>query len=49
MVGHSNTVPDIVAAIGGQSVADMPETEYDRFTVLVLRDDGGSELIQSRY
>jgi broad specificity phosphatase PhoE len=49
VVGHSNTVPDIVAAIGGQSVADMPETEYDRFTVLVLRDDGGSELIQSRY
>lgn len=49
VVGHSNTVPDIVAAIGGQAVADMPETEYDRFTVLVLRDDGGSELIQSRY
>jgi len=28
VVGHSNTVPDIVAALSGRSVAPMPEDEY---------------------
>lgn len=39
VVGHSNTVPGIVAAISGLPVAGMPETEYDRYVVIVL--DGG--------
>jgi broad specificity phosphatase PhoE len=49
VVGHSNTVPDLVKAISGQAAADMPETEYDRYTVITLDADGGARVITSRY
>jgi broad specificity phosphatase PhoE len=49
VVGHSNTVPDLVEAISGQAAADMPETEYDRYTVIILEADGGARVITSRY
>lgn len=49
VVGHSNTVPGIVAAISGQPAADMPETEYDRYTVVVLDKDGQARVFTSRY
>jgi phosphohistidine phosphatase SixA len=39
VVGHSNTVPDIAAALCGCAVEPMEETEYDRrMTVRVLAD-----------
>lgn len=28
IVGHSNTVPDIVKELSGQEIGEMPETEY---------------------
>jgi len=49
VVGHSNTVPGIVAATSGQPVPDMPETEYDRYTVIVLDDKDGGRVFSSRY
>lgn len=49
VVGHSNTVPGIVAAVSGQPVPDMPETEYDRYTVIVLDGKGGGRVFSSRY
>lgn len=49
VVGHSNTVPGIVAAISGQPAAEMPETEFDRYTVIVLDDDGKARVFTSRY
>lgn len=49
VVGHSNTVPGIVAAISGQPVPDMPETEYDRYTLVVLDGKGGGRVFSSRY
>jgi len=49
VVGHSNTVPGIVAAVSGQRVPDMPETEYDRYTVIVLDGKGGGRVFDSRY
>ena len=48
VVGHSNTVPGLVEAFSGQRVPDMPETEYDRYTVLVLGEDG-ARVLSSRY
>ena len=35
-VGHSNTVPQLVKALGGGEVDVIPESEYDRFYVLVI-------------
>ncbi|PRH81837.1 SixA phosphatase family protein [Arenimonas caeni] len=49
VVGHSNTVPGIVEALSGQPAAPMPETEYDRYTVVVLDADGTARVITSRY
>ena len=49
VVGHSNTVPGLVQAISGQAAADMPETEYDRFTVVTLDADGGARVVTGRY
>jgi broad specificity phosphatase PhoE len=49
VVGHSNTVPGIVAAISGQPAAEMPETEYDRYTVIVLDADGKARVFVSTY
>jgi broad specificity phosphatase PhoE len=49
VVGHSNTVPGIVEAISGQPAPDMPETEYDRYTVIVLDADGKARVFVSTY
>ena len=49
VVGHSNTVPGIVTALSGQPAADMPETEYDRYTVVLLDADGAARVVTSRY
>ncbi|MFY2764435.1 histidine phosphatase family protein [Arenimonas sp. MALMAid1274] len=49
VVGHSNTVPAIVSALSGQATPEMPETEYDRYTVVVLDADGAGRVFQSRY
>lgn len=49
VVGHSNTVPGIVEALSGQAAEPMPETEYDRYTVVLLDADGGARTITSRY
>ncbi len=48
VVGHSNTVPGLVEAFSGQRVPEMPETEYDRYTVVVLGEDG-ARVLSSRY
>ncbi|KFN50449.1 SixA phosphatase family protein [Arenimonas composti] len=47
VVGHSNTVPGLVQAIAGTpvEVAEMPESEFDRYTVIVLDGDGARVLV----
>lgn len=49
VVGHSNTVPELVQAISGQAAAPMPETEFDRYTVITLDADGKARVSTSRY
>ncbi len=49
VVGHSNTVPGIVEAISGQKQPDMPETEFNRYTVIVLDADGRARVFVSTY
>lgn len=39
VVGHSNTTPDLAAALGGEAGAPIVEaTEYDRLYVLTIKD-----------
>jgi hypothetical protein len=34
IVGHSNTVPQIIRAAGGPELPDLPENEFDNLFVL---------------
>jgi broad specificity phosphatase PhoE len=47
VVGHGNTVPLIIAALGGPKLPDICESVYDKLFVLVLGKE--ARLIQSRY
>ena len=51
VVGHSNTVPAIVAALGGPKYADLCEPEYDSLITLVLEAEGGGVVraVRSRF
>ncbi len=48
VVGHSNTVPGIAAALCDCTVTEMPETEYDRLITIRIAADGKAVLEQSR-
>lgn len=49
VVGHSNTVPDIVAALSGQPVDAMPDDEYDLVYRVRTGSDGKTTLARDRY
>lgn len=48
VVGHSNTVPAIAAALCGCEVAPMDESEYDRLLRVAVRPGGGAALVVER-
>jgi broad specificity phosphatase PhoE len=48
VVGHSNTVPAIIAALGGPDVASIGDDDYHDFFVLQL-DGKTARLIHARY
>ncbi len=45
VVGHSNTTPDAVAALGGEPGPPIDEMEYDRLYVVTLTRDGASTVL----
>ena len=49
VVGHSNTVPDIAAALSGQDTEPMPESEFDRLYRIRIGTDGKTSLMIERY
>ena len=40
IVGHSNTVPDLVKLLGGASVPEIADDEFDRLYKVIIGDDG---------
>lgn len=40
LVGHSNTVPDLVKLLGGGTVPAVADEEYDRLYQLIIAPDG---------
>jgi broad specificity phosphatase PhoE len=50
VVGHSNTVPDIVEALSGHDPGPMDESEYDHLFLVVVPGDGDAPLLfESRF
>jgi broad specificity phosphatase PhoE len=49
VVGHSNTVPAIVAALGGPKLPDLCESEYDSLVTLILDAGGTVRTVRTRF
>jgi broad specificity phosphatase PhoE len=49
VVGHSNTVPAIVAALGAEKPDEICDSEYDRMEIVSVEASGYVTLIESRY
>jgi 2,3-bisphosphoglycerate-dependent phosphoglycerate mutase len=49
IAGHNNTVPEIIAALGGPQLPIIPETEYDNLYILTVHSDGSAKLLKLRY
>lgn len=48
VVGHSNTVPLIVGALGGPDIGKIEESEYANLFTLII-DDGAVRMVRSSY
>lgn len=49
VVGHSNTVPEIAAALCACTVAPMAESEFDRRIAIVFDAQGHARVSETRY
>jgi 2,3-bisphosphoglycerate-dependent phosphoglycerate mutase len=50
IVGHSNTVPDIVSALAGESIPEIDESDFGHFYVITESDNGNDvSLLKLRY
>lgn len=49
IVGHSNTVPELVKAFGGKAITPLTEDDYDRLYILMRPATGPARLFQTRY
>ena len=49
IAGHNNSVPEIIAALGGPQLPIIPETEYDNLFILTVQGDGSAKLLKLRY
>jgi broad specificity phosphatase PhoE len=49
IIGHSNTVPLVIEALGGPKMQDLCDAEYANLFVLEMSASGPPKLIRSRY
>ena len=49
IAGHNNSVPEIIAAMGGPQLPIIPETEYDNLYILIVQGDGAAKLVKMKY
>jgi broad specificity phosphatase PhoE len=49
VAGHNNTVPEIIAALGGPSLSIIPETDFDNLYILTIQGDGITKLVKMKY
>ena len=49
VAGHNNTVPEIIAALGGPKLPTIPETEYDNLFIVTIYRVGKAKVLQLKY
>src|SRR5437870_2882797 len=47
--GHNNTVPEIIAALGGPTLPTIPETEYDNLYIVTVYRTGKAKVVKLKY
>ncbi len=47
--GHNNTVPEIVAALGGPTYPVIPETEFDNLYIVSVYRTGKAKVVKMKY
>ena len=49
IAGHNNTVPEIIAALGGPQFPTIPESEYDNLYIITVYRTGKAKVIKLKY
>ena len=49
IAGHNNTVPEIIAALGGPKYPTIPETEYDNLFIVTVYRTGQAKVVKIKY
>jgi len=49
LAGHNNSVPEIIAALGGPKLPIIPETEYDNLFIMTVQSDGIATLVKMKF
>jgi len=47
--GHNNTVPEIIAALGGPTFPAIPETEFDNLYIVTVYRTGKARVVKLKY
>jgi len=49
IAGHNNTVPEIIAALGGPTFPAIPETEFDNLYIVTVYRTGKAKVVKLKY
>lgn len=49
VIGHSNTIPPIIAALGGPSMPNLCETEFSNLFTLTIQPTGEVALVRGKF
>lgn len=49
VAGHSNTIPEIIAALGAPKIEPLDESRYDDLYVVFIPPDGPARLLNLKY
>ena len=47
--GHNNSVPEIIAALGGPTYPTIPESEYDNLYIVTVYRTGKAKVVKMKY
>ena len=49
IAGHNNSVPEIIAALGGPTFPTIPDTEYDNLYIVTMYRTGKAKVVKLKY
>jgi len=49
IAGHNNSVPEIIAALGGPTLPIIPETQFDNLYIVTVYRTGKAKVVKLKY